>query len=85
MEQCLQRPRVGGAGRADQDLGTVLQLDLALLVDGVCGLGGEVLLSCLADFSSSSRQRGCAISISATPRSRIDFPNRYAMPYSVTT
>src|SRR5258707_7778424 len=44
MEQSLQRPRVSGASRTYHDLRPVLQRDDALLMHGICGLGGEILI-----------------------------------------
>ena len=43
MKLRLQRARVGGASRPDQDRDAVLELHRALLVHGICGLRGQVL------------------------------------------
>src|SRR5207244_8137301 len=43
MEQSLQRPCVGRASRTYHNLGTVLHRDDTFLVDGIGGLGGEIL------------------------------------------
>src|SRR5262249_8571631 len=44
MKQCLQCPCVPGPSRTDHDLHALLEGNDAFLMDGICGLRGEILL-----------------------------------------
>src|SRR5262249_23232190 len=44
MKQCLQCPCVPGPSRTDHDLHALLKGNDTFLMDGICGLRGEVLL-----------------------------------------
>src|SRR5271169_1191820 len=55
------------------------------LVTAVCAACGCCNHLVFSQYSYSSlRKSGCAISMSALARSRMDLPCRYAIPYSVT-
>src|SRR5262249_54883731 len=57
MEQSLQRICIGGTGRTYRNLGTVLQSDVPLLVNGISDLGGKILVAPhIAQFFSCFKQ-----------------------------
>jgi len=79
MEQSLQGLCVSGASRTYHDLGAVLHRDDPFLVDGIGGVGGEILVgSNVAQFFGRCEQLLTPTWMRDLDQCQCSFPNRLA-------